>query len=72
MDGGDEDMEIDVITQHDDELIRMENDQFMEDESEHDFKHVTNQEPLLIQETSTPTEQVNNPLPMGTRSISLI
>jgi hypothetical protein len=31
MEGGDEDKEVDVTMQHNDELIRTENDQFMED-----------------------------------------
>ncbi len=44
-------MEIDVIMQQDDESIRMESDQFMEDQSELDFEQVPNQEPLPIQET---------------------
>jgi len=38
MEGGDKDMEVDVTTQHDDESIRMESDQFMEDINEHDFE----------------------------------
>ncbi len=48
MEGGDEDMEIDVITQHNNKLIRTENDQFMEDKNELDFEQVSNQEPLFI------------------------
>ncbi len=47
-------MEVNVITQHDDESIRMKSDQFMEDKNEHDFEQVPNQEPSTIQETSTP------------------
>ncbi len=54
MEGGGEDMEVNVITQHDDESIRMKSDQFMEDKNEHDFEQVPNQEPSTIQETSTP------------------
>jgi hypothetical protein len=42
MEGGDNDMEIDVTTQHDNESIRMENGQFMEDRNEHDFEQVLN------------------------------
>jgi hypothetical protein len=42
MEGGNDDMEANVIMQHDDESIRMENDQFMEDQSERDFKQVPN------------------------------
>jgi hypothetical protein len=38
MEGGDEDMESDVTTQQDDELIRMESDQFMEDQNEPSFE----------------------------------
>jgi hypothetical protein len=56
MEGGDEDMETNVITQRDDELIRIESDQFMEDRNEPNFEHVPNQKPLLVQETSTPTK----------------
>ncbi len=48
MEGGDEDMEIDVITQQDNESIRMENDQFMEDQSEPNFEQVPNRESLPI------------------------
>jgi hypothetical protein len=49
-------METNVITQQDDELIRIESDQFMEDRNEYNFEHVPNQKPLLVQETSAPTE----------------
>ncbi len=49
MEVGDEDMEVDVTTQQDNELIRMESDQFMEDRSESNFEHVPNQEPLFVQ-----------------------
>jgi hypothetical protein len=55
MEGGEEDVEINVTMQHDDELIRMKSDQFMEDRNELDFEQVPNQEYLLVQETSTPT-----------------
>jgi hypothetical protein len=41
----------------------------MEDKSEHDSKRVTNQELLPIQETSTPTKQVKNPLPTSIKLI---
>lgn len=37
MEGGDEDMEANVITQLDDESIRTESDQVIEDKSEHDY-----------------------------------
>jgi hypothetical protein len=50
MEGGDEDMEVDVTTQHDDESIKTESDQFMEDKSKHDFEQVPNQELSLVQE----------------------
>jgi hypothetical protein len=40
MEGGDEDMEVDVTTQQDDESIRTKNDQFMEEQSETNFEHV--------------------------------
>ncbi len=42
MEGGNEDMEIDVTTQHDDESIRTKNDQFMEDQNELDCEQVSN------------------------------
>ncbi len=42
MEGGDEDMEINVITQQDDELIKIECDQFMEDQNEPNFELVPN------------------------------
>jgi hypothetical protein len=38
VEGGDEDMEVDVTTQQNDESIRMKNDQFMEDRNELDFE----------------------------------
>ncbi len=38
MEGGDEDMEVDVTTQQDDKLIRTETDQFMEDQNKFDFE----------------------------------
>ncbi len=49
--------------------IRMKSDQFMKDKNEHDFEQVTNQEPLLVQETFAPTKQVNNSLPTSTKPI---
>jgi hypothetical protein len=55
MEGGDEDMETNVTTQQDDELIRTKSDKFMEEQSELDFKQVFIQGPLHVQETSTPT-----------------
>jgi hypothetical protein len=39
MEGGKEDMEANITMQFDDESIRTENDQFMEDRSEHDHLH---------------------------------
>ncbi len=42
MEGGNEKIEADVTTEHDDNLIWIESDQIMEDRSEHDLKHVTN------------------------------
>lgn len=42
MEGDDEDMEFDVITQQDDESIRTKSDQFMEDSSELAFEQVPN------------------------------
>ncbi len=63
MEGKEEDMEVDAIMQPDNKSIGTESDQFnMEDISEEDCEHVTNQEPLLVQETFTPTKQVSNPL----------
>jgi hypothetical protein len=41
-------MESDVIMQQDDESIKMENDQFMEYQSELDFEQIPNQELLPI------------------------
>jgi len=38
MEGGDEDMEVDVTTQQDDKLIRTKIDQFMEDQNKLDFE----------------------------------
>jgi hypothetical protein len=38
MDRGDKDIKIDVIMWHDDELIRIESDQFLEDKNELDFE----------------------------------
>jgi len=38
MEGGDEDMEINVTTHQDDESIRTKSDQFMEDRNELDFE----------------------------------
>jgi hypothetical protein len=38
MEGGDEDMAIDVITQQDDKLIRTESDWFMENWNEPNFE----------------------------------
>ncbi len=48
MEWWDKDMEVNVLMQHDNKLIRMESDQFMEDRSEFNFEHVPNQEPLLV------------------------
>ncbi len=48
MEGGDEDMEADVTTWHNDKLIRMKSDQFMEDKNEPNFEQVSNQESLPI------------------------
>jgi len=48
MEGSDEDMEFDVIMQQDDESIKMESDQFMEDQSEFDFEQIPNQELLHV------------------------
>jgi hypothetical protein len=55
MEGGDEDMEADVTMQPNDKSIRMESDQFMENQNEPNFEHLPNQKPLHVQETSTPT-----------------
>jgi hypothetical protein len=49
MEQWDKEIEIDVPIQHDNKLIRMESDQFMEDRSESNFEHVPNQEPLFVQ-----------------------
>ncbi len=48
MEGGDEDMEANVTMQPNDKSIRMKN--------EHDFEQITNQEPLLVQETFAPVK----------------
>lgn len=48
MEGGDEDMEIFVTTQQDDEWIRIDSDQCMEDQSKFDFEYVPNQKPLFV------------------------
>ncbi len=44
-------MEVDITMQQDDESIKSESDQFMEESSELDFELVPNQKPLPIQET---------------------
>jgi hypothetical protein len=72
MEGGDEDMEIDVTMQHDDESIRMKSDQFMEDKRKLDYEQVPNQKPLLIQKTSAPIEHVSNSLPIKTKLVQLV
>jgi hypothetical protein len=72
MEGGDEDVEADVIKQLNDESIRMKIYQFMEDIFEHDFEHVTNQEPSHVQEIYAPTKHVRNPLPIGIELIQLV
>ncbi len=72
MEGSNEDMETDVIMQQADESIRMESDQFMEDQSEFDFEQVPNQEPLPIQETFIPTKQASNPLLTRTEPVQLV
>ncbi len=56
MEGGDEDMEADLTTQQDEESIRTESDQFMEEQSELDFEQVFNQGSLPIHETFAPTK----------------
>lgn len=48
MEGGDDDMEVDVTTQQDDESIKTKSDQFMEEWSETNFEHVFNQGPLHV------------------------
>lgn len=55
MEGANEDMEANVTTQQDDESIRIDSDQFMEEQSEPKFEYVLNQGPLLVQETFVPT-----------------
>ncbi len=65
-------MEVNVTMQHDDEWIRTESDQFMEDKRKLDFEQVPNQKPLLIQETFAPIEHVNNPLPTKIKLIQLV
>jgi hypothetical protein len=37
MEGGDEEMETDIITQHDDELVQINSDKVMKDRSEPNF-----------------------------------
>ncbi len=63
MQEGNKDMEADVTTQPDDESIRMESDQIMENGNEHDFKQVTNQKPSHVKENFAPIEHVSNSLP---------
>jgi hypothetical protein len=53
-------MEIDVTTQQDDELIRTESDQFMEEWNEPNFEQVLNQGPLFVQETFAPIKHASN------------
>lgn len=55
MGGGDEGMEVDVTTQQGDKSIKMESDQFINDQSELDFEQITNQGPLPIPKTFAPT-----------------
>ncbi len=62
-------MELDVTMQPHDESIRTKTNQDTKNNTEHDFKQVINQEPSLVQETFTPTKQVNNMLPIGTEPI---
>ncbi len=42
MEGGDEDMEVDVTTQQGDKSIRIESDQFIEDWIEPNFEQIKN------------------------------
>ncbi len=46
MEGGHENMEADVTTKQDDKSIKMESDQFIEEQSEPNFEQVINQGPL--------------------------
>lgn len=55
-------MEANVITQPNNESIRTESDQVMENKSEHDFKQVTNQKPSHVKENFAPIEHVSNSL----------
>ncbi len=48
MEGGDEDMEVDITTQQNDESIMTKSDQLVEEQSELDFKQVPNHKPLPI------------------------
>lgn len=72
MEGGDENMEVNITMQQDDESIWIESNQFMEKWSEFDFQQVLHQEPLLVQETSTPTKQVSNPLLTSAKPVQLV
>ncbi len=59
MEGGNEDMEVNVTMQPNDKSIRTESDQFLEDQSELDYELAPNQRPLPIQETFVPREQAS-------------
>ncbi len=65
-------MEVDVLMQHDNKLIRTKSDQFMEDRNESNFEQVPNQEPLLVQETYVPIEHANNLLPTSIEPVQSI
>jgi hypothetical protein len=44
----------------------------MEDQNELDWEQVSNQEPLIIQETFAPIKQANNLLPIGIKLVQLV
>ncbi len=48
MEGGNEDVEVDVTKQFNDESTRMKSYQFMEDKSKHDSQQVRNQKPSHV------------------------
>lgn len=50
----------------------MKSDQVMEDISKHEYEHVINKEPSLVQENSTPTKQISNSLPIHIKPIQLV
>ncbi len=72
MKGGDDDMEVDITAQQDNESIRTKSDQFMEEQNELDYEHVPNQEPLHVQENSTPIKYASNLISTCAKPIQLV